>query len=144
MPCLLYPFSIHAFIIVLKTRCLTVQIKSDFMRLTGEECHRIKMIFLFLLPKDWFGIFKFLEFKNAFLRHYNQEKLILSKEIWCDDTKFTSLRYVTNNYNYDHINCSGVSLSSGQIVLDQLHRNECMLQFSDSLRMVVIFVRNIF
>ena len=71
------------------------------------------------------------------MKFYNQEKLIFGEE--CDDTKFTSLRYVTKNDNYDHINCSGVSMSSGQIVLDQLHRNECMLQFSDSLRMVVIF-----
>ena len=61
----------------------------------------------------------------------------MGEEIWCDDTKFTSLRYVTKDNNYDHINCSGVSLSSGEIVLDQLHRNECMLQFSDSLRIVI-------
>ena len=76
------------------------------------------------------------------MKFYNQEKLIFGEE--CDDTKFSSLRYVTKDDNYDHINCSGVSLSSGQIVLDQLHRNECMLQFSDSLRMVVIFILKIF
>lgn len=99
------------------------------------------MIFLFLLPKAWFRIFKKI-LEKTFVKFYNQEKLIFGEE--CDDTKFTSLRYVTKNDNYDHINCSGVSMSSGQIVLDQLHRNECMLQFSDSLRMVVIFVLKIF
>lgn len=93
------------------------------------------MIFLFLLPKVRLKIFKSV--KKCFLRDFNQEKLIFGEE--CDDTKFTSLRYVTKNNNYDHINCSGVSLSTGQIVLNQLNRNECMLQFSDSLRMVVIF-----
>ena len=95
------------------------------------------MFFLLLLPQAWlknFGIFR----NYRFLSDYNRDKLIFGEE--CDDTKFTSLRYVTKNDNYDHINCSGVSLSSGQIVLDQLHRNECMLQFSDSLRMVVIFI----
>ena len=102
------------------------------------------MIFLFLLPKAWFRIFKFLGnfCEKTFKLFYNHDKLIFGEE--CDDTKFTSLRYVTKNNNYDHINCSGVSMSSGQIVLDQLHRNECMMQFSDSLRMVVIFVLNIF
>ena len=75
-------------------------------------------------------------FWESFVKFNNQDELIFGEE--CDDTKFTSLRYVTKNNNYDHINCSGVSMSSGQIVLDQLHRNQCMLQFSDSLRMVVI------
>ena len=115
------------------------------MRLTGENLQserNLKWFFYFFSRRHGSDFFNFWGYCETIVKLYNQEKLIFGEE--CDDTKLTYVRYVTTNNNYEQISCSGVSLSSGQIVLDKLQKNECSMQFSDSSRIVMIFINKVF